>query len=64
VQRGPRAHILLEGRPTPSPDFSIQKQCKVPNEILKLRKEHAIPDFTPVCPSPGEAVFPWDPQTL
>jgi hypothetical protein len=40
----------------------MHKRYKDLNEILKRGKEHVIPDFTPVYPSPGEAVFPWDPR--
>ncbi|KAH8668671.1 hypothetical protein BX600DRAFT_510744 [Xylariales sp. PMI_506] len=57
-------YFWVDGRPTPYPDFSMQKQCKNPYALLEWAREKRIPDYKPVYPSPGEAVFPWDPQIL
>ena len=57
-------YFWVEGRPTPYPDFSMQKQCKDPHALLRWAMEKRIPDYRPVNPSPGEAIFPWDPEIL
>lgn len=57
-------HFWVEGRPTPYPDFSMRKQCKDPHAILRWALQKRIPGYKPVNPSPGEAIFPWDPQIL
>ena len=57
-------YFWVEGRPTPYPDFSMQKQCKDPHAILQWAQEKRIPGYKPVDPSPGEVIFPWDPKIL
>ncbi|EOO03145.1 hypothetical protein UCRPA7_1339 [Phaeoacremonium minimum UCRPA7] len=57
-------YFWVEGRPTPYPDFSMQKQCKDPHAILQWAQEKRIPGYKPVDPSPGEVILPWDPKIL